>query len=310
MLHRVSVPGLGWAGLGVLAFSGTVPATVFALRGLDPLLVGAGRSVLAAGLAAVCLALARARRPSRGDWAPLLVVAAGCGVGFGVLSAIALARVSASHAAVVIGLLPAATAIHAVVRTGERASPLFWLSSLSGAAVVVGYALFEGTGALQGADLLLLAALVVGAAGYAEGGRLARRMPGWQVIAWAVLLATPVCVPLSAVALRTTAVHVSLVTIAGLAYVSVVSMFLGFFAWFRGLATAGVARASQLQLFQPVLTVAWSALLLGDRPGAPTLVTAAAVLLCVAGSQRSRFSPVSPAAPAAPPEAPAVVHAG
>src|SRR5437879_4362916 len=137
---------MGWAAVGVLAFSGTVPATVFALRGFDPLVVGAGRTVVAAVLAAVTLAAVRAPLARRADLPALLVVAAGCGVGFGVLSAIALGHIGASHAAVVIGLLPVATAVYAVVRTGERVSPLFWASSLGGAAVVAGYAVSQGAG--------------------------------------------------------------------------------------------------------------------------------------------------------------------
>jgi drug/metabolite transporter (DMT)-like permease len=209
-------------------------------------------------------------------------------VGFGVLSAIALGHVTASHAAVVIGLLPSATATYAVLRNGERVSGLFWASSLGGAAVVVAYAVSQGAGALAGADALLLIALVLGAAGYAEGGRLARRMPGWQVISWGVLLALPVCLPLTLASLAASPVHAGLVSFAGLAYVSVVSMFLGFFAWFRGLGAAGVARASQLQLLQPFLTVAWSALLLGERPDRSTLVAALLVLLCVGLVQRAR----------------------
>lgn len=273
----------------MLAFSGTVPATVFALRGFDALVVGAGRSVVAAGLAAITLAVVRAQRPRRADLPALVVVAAGCGVGFGVLSAIALGHISAAHAAVIIGLLPVATAAYAVLRSGERVSALFWVSSLGGAAVVVGYAFSQGAGSLAGADALLLLALLLGAAGYAEGGRLARRMPGWQVIAWGVLMALPVCLPLSLVALVAAPVHASAVPIAGLAYVSAVSMFVGFFAWFRGLAAAGVARASQMQLLQPFLTVGWSALLLGEHPDRSTLLAAVLVLVCVGVSQRARF---------------------
>ena len=288
---------MGWAAVGVLAFSGTVPATVVALRGFDPLVVGAGRSVLAAVLAAGCLVAVRAPLPGRRDWPGLLVVAAGCGVGFGVLSAIALGHITASHAAVVIGLLPVATAAYAVGRTGERVGGRFWAASLGGAAVVVAYAITEGAGSVRGADALLLLALLVGAAGYAEGGRLARGMPGWRVIAWGLLLALPVCLPLTAVALARAPVHASSASISGLVYVSAISMFLGFFAWFRGLGAAGVARASQLQLLQPFLTVAWSAILLGERPGPATLVTALLVLLCVAVSQRSRFTAAGATAP-------------
>jgi drug/metabolite transporter (DMT)-like permease len=291
---------MGWAALGVLAFSGTVPATIFALRGMDPLVVGAGRSVLAAVLATGALIAGRAVLPARSQLQGLVAVALGCGIGFGVLSAIALRNVSASHAAVVIGLLPMATAIAAVIRTGERASPLFWLANAAGSVVVIAYAWSAGAASVHVADALLLLALIVGAVGYAEGGRLARQMPGWQVIAWGTLLALPVSAPITAIALATSTLRLNAASVAGFAYVAAISMFLGFFAWYHGLARTGVARGSQLQLLQPFLTLIWAALLLGDRPGIAALLTATAVLVCVAASQRARFFlVVSPATPPA-----------
>lgn len=291
--HRPTIPisGLVWAALGVLAFSLTFPMTVFALRGFDPYVVGAGRSVLAAVAAAVCLAAVRAPLPRRHQWPGLVAVAVGCGIGFGLLSAIALGHTTATHAAVVVGLLPMATAVAAVARSDERPSVLFWLASGAGTAIVLGYAMAHGAGALAAPDLLLLAALVIGAVGYAEGGRLARQMPGWQVISWGVLLAIPVSLPFTVVAAIDTPPHPAAVAAAGLAYLSLVSMFAGFFAWYRGLATAGIARASQVQLLQPLLTIGWSALLLGERPGLGAMFTAIAVLGCVLVGQRARHSP-------------------
>ena len=274
----------------MLAFSGTLPATVLALRGFDALLIGAGRSVIAAVLAAVALVVARARLPQRRQLPGLILVAAGCGIGFGVLSAIALRQVSASHAAVVVGLLPVATAIAATLRGGERASRLFWASSLAGAAVVLAFALSEGAGSLQMGDALLLVALVIGAVGYAQGGALAREMPGWHVTSWGLLLALPVSLPLSLLSLHASPIHAGAVPLAGLLYVSIISVFLGFIPWYRGLASIGVARASQLQLAQPFLSVAWAVLFVGERPGPLTLVAAALVLVCVALSQLARFS--------------------
>jgi drug/metabolite transporter (DMT)-like permease len=287
--NSVAFPSLGWASLGVLAFSFTFPATTLAERGFDAYLVGAGRSVIAAALAAVCLCATRAPLPARDRWPGLVAVAVGCGIGFGLLSALALRHTTSSHAAVVVGLLPAATAVVAVVRLGDRASRLFWVASAVGTAAVVGYALSRGAGTLHASDLLLLAALLVGAVGYAEGGLLARAMPGWQVIAWGVLLALPVSLPITVLAVvHSPPAHPSASAIAGLAYVGIVSMFLGFFAWYRGLAEAGVAKASQLQLAQPLLTIAWSAPLLGDQLGATGLLTAILVGACVLVTQRAR----------------------
>jgi drug/metabolite transporter (DMT)-like permease len=284
----VVVQGLSWAAVGVVAFSMTFPATVFALRGFDPIVVGAGRSVGAAVLAATGLVLTRAKLPSREQFKGLLIVALGCGIGFGLLSAIALRSVSSSHAAVVLALLPVVTAVAAVLRAGERPAPLFWLASTAGAAAVIVFALRQGVGGLAPADALLLVALVIAGFGYAEGGRLSRVLPGWQVVSWGVLLVLPVALPLTIVFAVLHPPHPEAASWAGLIWVSSISMYFGFFAWYRGLATAGIARASQLQLIQPFLTLALSAWLLGERPGIDAFITAIVVIACVAATQRAR----------------------
>jgi nitroimidazol reductase NimA-like FMN-containing flavoprotein (pyridoxamine 5'-phosphate oxidase superfamily)/drug/metabolite transporter (DMT)-like permease len=292
-------PGLGLAGLGVLAFSFTFPATTLALRGFDAYVVGAGRSVVAAAIAGACLLAVRAPLPGRGAWPGLLGVAAGCGIGFGLLSALALHETTTTHAAIVVGLLPAATAVAAVVCDRERPGWAFWAASAGASATIVAYSVSVGGGGIAPADLLLFAALVIGGVGYAEGGRLARTMPGWQVISWGVILALPISLPVTVVAAAGSGpVHPSAAAIAGFAYVCAVSMFLGFAAWYRGLARAGVARASQLQLAQPVLTLAWSAALLGEHAGPGALVVAGIVIACVLVTQRARIATAaSPPAP-------------
>jgi drug/metabolite transporter (DMT)-like permease len=282
--------GLGLAAVGVLAFSLTFPATSLALRGFDPYVVGAGRSVVAAAIGAVFLRAARATLPPRSAWSGLVAVAGGCGIGFGLLSAVALHHTTSTHAAIVVGLLPAATAIAAVIRSGERPGWAFWAATTVAGATIGAYSVALGGGRVSAADLLLVAALVVGGVGYAEGGRLARVMPGWQVIAWGVILVLPVSLPITVVAAAGEGrVHASAAAIGGLAYVSAISMFAGFAAWYRGLGLAGVARASQLQLAQPLLTVAWSAALLGEHVGPGTLAVAAIVILCVLVTQRARI---------------------
>jgi drug/metabolite transporter (DMT)-like permease len=287
--NRAPGLGLGWAALGVLAFSITFPATTLAERAFDPLVVGAGRSVIAAVLAAITLRLAGVRIPPRRHWPGLIAVALGCGIGFGVLSALALHHTSSNHGAVVIGLLPAATAIVAVLRVGDRPGPAFWLASLLGTAVVTGYALSRGAGTLHPADLLLLASVAVAAIGYAEGGRLARELPGWQVVAWGLLLALPLAVPLTLIgALGSSAPHVTADALLGFAYVGTASTFFGFFAWYRGLAEAGVARASQIQLAQPLLTIVWAVPLLGESLDPVAVVAAVVVAGCVLVTQRTR----------------------
>jgi drug/metabolite transporter (DMT)-like permease len=289
-------PSLGWAALGVLAFSFTFPATTLAERTFAPLLVGAGRSVIAAAIAGVCLVALRAPLPRREHWPGLIAVGLGCGIGFGVLTALALHHTTSSHAAVVVGLLPAATAAVAVVRVGDRPGPLFWAASLVGTVAVTGYALSRGGGALHPGDLLLLGSVVVAAVGYAEGGRLTRAIPGWQVTAWGLIIALPISVPLAAVALSDSApIHPTAAAIAGFAYVGTISTFVGFFAWYRGLAEAGVAKASQVQLLQPLLTIAWSVPVLGEQLDPISLLTALIVGVCVLVTQRARAASPKPA---------------
>jgi drug/metabolite transporter (DMT)-like permease len=279
------------ASLGVLAFSFTFPATTFALRGFDPYLIGIGRAAVAAILAATVLGLRRAPRPRGGEWGAFVTVTGGVVFGFPVLSTLALRHgSSASHAAVVVGLLPAATAVAAILRAGERPSRLFWVASLAGTACVVGFTLRNGPGRFSAADLLLFGALLAAAVGYAEGGRLARTMSGADVVSWALVIAAPVTVPLTAVLWIERTPRLSGAPVAGMAYLACVSMFLGFFAWYAGLAKGGVARAGQVQLAQPLLTIIWSRLLLEEHAGMSTVVAAVGVLACVLLAQRARVT--------------------
>ena len=290
--------GLILAFLGVLTFSVTFPATTEALSGFSAYTIGIGRAGAAGGLAACWLLARRVPVPPREDLFPIAVVAAGVVIGFPLLTALALRNVTSSHAAVVTGLLPVATAAFGALRGGERRGgerrpgPLFWAAAAAGAVIVIGYILWggasSGAGPFGTSDLLLLGSLVAGGAAYAEGGALARRMPGWQVISWALVLALPVTVPVTAAAIVAAPPHPGPGAIAAFGYVCVFSMFVGFFAWYRGLADAGVARASQVQLAQPLLTVLWSAVLLGERLTGWLLATAAGVLVSVAAAQRSR----------------------
>jgi drug/metabolite transporter (DMT)-like permease len=282
----VAVGGL-LAAAGVVCFSFSFPATAWALQGFGPWAVTGLRGVLAAVLAGACLAMRRVPLPRRADWPGLLVVAAGCVVGFPLLSTLALRTASTAHSAVVIGLLPLATAAFGALRGRARPGRAFWLAALAGAAVVAAFTLQQGSGRPGPADLYLLGALVTCAAGYAEGGRLARHMPGWQVIAWAVVAALPVTALTCALALPSEPVGWTFHGVAGLAYLAAVSQFGGFIVWYRGLAALGVPRASQLQLAQPLLTLAWSALILGERLSVAAPVAAVAVIACIAFTQRA-----------------------
>ena len=278
--------GLWYGLLGVLSFSLTLPATRVAVAYLDPTVVGLGRALVAAVLAAVLLKATRQRLPTRVELHSLAIVACGVILGFPFLSAWALRQVPAAHGAIVIGLLPLATAFAAAVRVGERPSWQFWLASVAGSAIVIVFALVSG-GGLHMADLALLGAVAAGALGYAEGGRLARTLGGWQVISWALVLAAPfISIPVGIALWQHGAAAPPSAWLA-FGYVAVVSQFLGFFAWYRGLALGGVARVSQIQLLQPFLTLVASALLLHEQVTLATVLVALVVMLTVALGRRA-----------------------
>ncbi|MGW7467079.1 DMT family transporter [Streptomyces xantholiticus] len=276
------------AALGVVAFSLTFPSTAWGLESFGPWSLTAVRSVLAAVVAAAFLLALRVPVPERRHWAGLATVAAGVVVGFPLLTTLALQTSTTSHAAVVVGLLPLTTAAFAALRTGRRPSRAFWTAALAGAAVVIAFTVQQSGGTLHTGDLYLFGALVVCAAGYTEGGRLAQQLPGWQVIGWALILCLPLALAGSAVALAYEPVHLGARGVIGLLWVAAGSTFFGLYVWYRGMAQIGIAKASQLQLAQPLLTLVWSVLLLGEdlSPAAP--LAAGAVLVCIAVTQRSR----------------------
>lgn len=291
--------GLAWGALGVLAFSFTVIFTRIAVAQLDPLFVGAGRAVVAAIIAGVALAVTRARIPSSRQVARLAIVGGGVVLGFPLLTSFALTTAPASHGAVVIAVLPAATAVAAVIRTRESPGWAFWIAAVIGAVVAVSFAVAGGAGGVHASDLLLLGAVVAAAVGYAEGGVLSRELGSWQTISWALVLSSPVMVGLTVVSAMRTPVTADPAAWGSFAYLAVVSMFLGFVAWYRGLAIGPMARVSQLQLAQPVLSLAWAALLLGERLTAVTAGGGLAVIACAAIAVTVRQR--STARPAAPP---------
>nr|WP_116246474.1 DMT family transporter [Nocardiopsis sp. FIRDI 009] len=280
--------GTSLAALGVLTFSFTFPATVWAMDGFGPWSVTALRGALAGLVAVVVLRVARVPLPDRRQWAPIAIVALGCAVLFPLLTTLALQTTSTGNAAVIVGALPLATAAYATVRTGARHSPVFWGAAGVGTAAVVVFTFLRSGGVPGVGDLLVLGALVGGAAGYAEGGRLAAGIPGWQVISWALVFSLPIAVPASALALALEPAHPTPTALTALLFLATVSQLGGFVLWYGGMARIGVARASQLQLAQPLLTLVWAALLMGERitPAAP--LTAAAVLTCILVTQRAR----------------------
>ncbi len=283
--------GLWWGFVGILAFSFTVPFTRVAVGGLSPLFIGAGRAVVAAALAAIALAATRQRLPSRTQWLRLAVVAGGVVAGFPLLTSFALTSAPAGHSAVVIGLLPAATAVAVVLRTRERPSRSFWVFATLGAVAAVGFAALQngGLGALGWPDLLLFGAVLAAAIGYAEGGLLSRELGSWQTISWALVCAAPLMIALTAASVVSQPPSATPVEWLAFAYLGVVSMFLGFFAWYRGLAIGPMAQVSQVQLAQPVITILWAWLLLHEPIGWPTVLGGLAVVACAALAVRTRM---------------------
>lgn len=283
--------------LGVVFFSVTFPATTAAEVSFSPLEVGAGRSVIAAVVAITVLALRRQPLlPPRQAIPRLLIVAGPVGLGFGALTAFALRYVDSVHGAVLTGLIPAATAGVAVWRAGERPRRAYWVALAFGLVVVIGFAIIRGGGHIGLADLLLLAAIAIAGIGYAEGGALAREYGGWRVICWAIILALPVTVPVTAAAIWVAPARpVTPGALAGLLYVGTMSMCIGFFAWYHAMAVGGVARIGRLQIAQPALTLGWSALLLGEHVGWLSAVAAGAVIAATAVGRNARVDVVGPA---------------
>ncbi|MFC0457522.1 DMT family transporter [Arthrobacter liuii] len=289
--------GLAWGLLGVLAFSFTVPFTRVAVGGLSPLFIGSGRAVIAAALAIPALAITRQRFPTGVQWIRLAVVAGGIVIGFPLLTSFALTTAPASHGAVVIALLPAATAVMAVIRGKERPPISFWVLAAVGSIVAIGFAALQGGGLahLTSSDLLLFAAVLAASIGYAEGGLLARELGAWQTVSWALAIASPLMLGLTITALAQQPPSGTPIEWAAFTYLAVVSMFLGFFAWYRGLAIGPMAQVSQVQLTQPVLSILWAAFLLHEQLTWATILGGTAVVLCAGVAVRLRLAGPAPA---------------
>jgi drug/metabolite transporter (DMT)-like permease len=278
----------GWFNgfLGVLIFSGSLPATRVAVMDFSPVFLTVTRAALAGLLGLALLMAFREKRPSRDDLISLTIVALGVVVGFPLLTALALEHVTSAHSIVFIGLLPLATAIFGVLRGGERPRLAFWVFSCLGSALVAGFALSRGLSASPVGDALMLAAIVVCGLGYAEGGKLSRRLGGWQVICWALVISLPLMLVLTFVTFPPSLAGVGMPAWISLAYVSLFSMLIGFVFWYRGLAQGGIAAVGQLQLLQPFFGLALAAFLLHEQVSPAMVVVTLGVVMCVAGAKR------------------------
>lgn len=278
----------GWINglIGVVIFSGSLPATRLAVLEMDPVFLTVARATIAGLIALVLLVLFKEQRPSRHQMLSLVIVAFGVVLGFPLLTALALQHVTSAHSIVFLGLLPLATAMFGVLRGGERLRPAFWAFSVLGSLTVVGFALTQGARASASGDWLMLCAILVCGLGYAEGAKLARTLGGWQVISWALVLSLPVMAVLSVLLRPPSFSTISLPAWLSLAYVSLFSMLVGFVFWYRGLAQGGIAAVGQLQLLQPFFGLGLAATLLHEHVSSAMIGITVAVILCVAGAKR------------------------
>jgi drug/metabolite transporter (DMT)-like permease len=279
---------LGFVGMAI--FGGTLPATRIAVSAIDPIAVTALRTAIAGLCSLALLIVLRRPLPPRRLWFQLVIAMLCVSILFPFLMALAVQTVDASHGGVVMGALPIATALVAVLITHERPKPMFWIASIAGATLVVAFALRQGGGTLSAGDLLLFAAVAVSAIGYTFSGRLTAEMPGWEVISWVLVIALPISLPIAAIAMPADLGAIALKPWLALLYLALFSQWIGFFAWNAGMAMGGIARVSQVQLLQPFVTFALAALFNGETITPQIVLFAAAVVATVAISTRTRRS--------------------
>ncbi|MEY4493720.1 MAG: hypothetical protein RL355_1069 [Actinomycetota bacterium] len=284
--------GFLYAFLGITIFSFTLPMVKLSLPSFAPWTLTFGRAAIAGAIALVLLIIKKVPIPDKKLWSKIFVTSLGIVVGFPVLTTFALQQTTSAHGAVIIAGLPMATAVIAVIRLSEREPIGFWIAALIGTATLVGYALSNGGNEDSSliADLMLFGAVLAAAIGYAEGALLTKVMPGWQVVSWCVLILLPITIPVFIVTLINgwSDHQISAVGVGAFLFTAIGSMYLGFFAWYRGLSELGVTKGSQVQMLQALLTLAWSALLLGESVTVKTLLAASVVIACVAITQKIR----------------------
>lgn len=278
----------GWINgfIGVLIFSGSMPATRVAVLDLNPVFVTVARATIPGIISLIILIIRKEKRPQKEHLLPLVLVASGCVLGFPLLTALALQYVTSAHSIVFLGMLPLTTAIFAVWRGGERPRPAFWLCSIVGSLLVVGFAVAQGVSGSSVGDMMMLLAVILCGLGYAEGAKLSKTLGGWQVIAWALVLSLPFMAPAMLYLFPSSFEGVRIAAWIGLAYVSLFSMLIGFVFWYKGLAQGGIAAVGQLQLLQPFFGLTLAATLLHEHVSIGMLGVTVGVILCVAGSKK------------------------
>ncbi|MDA3450825.1 MULTISPECIES: DMT family transporter [Acinetobacter] len=279
----------GWVNgfIGVAIFAGSLPATRVAVMGFEPGFLTAARAAIAGILGLILILVLKQKKPAKQDWWPLAIVSLGVVIGFPLFTALALQYMNAAHSIVFVSLLPLATAIFAVLRGGEKPNQFFWIFAVLGSAVVFAYMFFlSGDTSLGIGDFYMLMAIIFCGFGYAEGGVLSRKIGGWQVICWALILSLPFMLLLTIFYMPASFQSVSPSALVGLIYVSLFSMLIGFFFWYKGLAQGGIAAISQLQLLQPLMGLGIAAVLLHEHVSWSMLVVTATTILCVAAAKK------------------------
>lgn len=269
--------------IGVLAFSLTLPMTRFAVAELDPWFLAFGRMAIAGLVSLAWLLATGAPRPARADLALIAGTVFGVVIGFPLLSSLSLRHIPANHGAIIVGLLPLATSLLAALVFREKQSARFWICAALGSALVIGYALRDGAGALfDFGNLAMLAAVLAGAVGYVAGARLAVRVGGVGAIMWSLVFALPLTVPVAIGLAVAQPPHASAPSWWAFAYVTLISQVAGFFAWYNGLALGGIARVGQVQLLQPFFTIGFAWLVFGEHVAPVTWLFALGVVATIA----------------------------
>lgn len=280
------VKGLVYGIIGVICFGITLPVTRYISPSFDPFFIGFARAFIASFAAAIVLISLKAKRPDRSQLKSLIVVTLGVVLGFPVMASFAMKYVPASHGGVVVGLLPIMTAIFGTLISKDRPSFWFWITSIIGSALIIAFTLSKGGGHFQLGDLALFAAILCAAIGYSVGGTLSKEMGGKYVICWAMIFSLPLIIYPVVTLFPAHPENIPTTHWIGLIYLSLVSQLFAFFFWYKALALGGIARISQLQLTQPIITLSISAIFIGELIGVQTIVFAILIILVVAINKR------------------------
>ena len=284
-LSKTQRSGLLFAFLGIFAFSLSLPFTKLALKSFDPLFTAFARPVIAALLAIPLMVVAKVPQLPRELWRPTAFTAGGAVFGWPILIALALQRTTSAHVSVIAAVMPLVTAIIAVIKHRKHPGPSFWIASTLGTALLVAFSISRGGSSNSDllTDLLIFGAVIASSYCYVEGASLTLFMPGWQVISWVVVVSLPIALPAAAIVYARTHSEYSLHgdALFGLLAIGISSMYLGFFAWYRGLRDFGVAHGSQVQQLQAIMTLGWSALLLEETVTMTMVLSAVGIVACV-----------------------------